>query len=54
MGFPMNNLHLSEKAQNDLAEIKDYITEELENPDSALAIIRKIMKKVCILKIRLI
>ena len=32
----MNNLHLSKEAQNDLAEIKAYITEELENPDAAL------------------
>lgn len=33
----MNNLHLSKEAQNDLAEIKAYIMEELENPDAALA-----------------
>lgn len=46
----MNNLHLSEKAQNDLTEIKGYITEELENPDAALATIRRITKKIRILK----
>lgn len=30
----MNNLHLSKETQNDLAEIKAYITEELEKPDT--------------------
>lgn len=40
----MNNLHLSKEAQNDLAEIKAYITEELENPDAALATISRITK----------
>ena len=46
MGFPMNNLHLSKEAQNDLAEIKVYITEELENPDAALATVGRITKKI--------
>lgn len=46
----MNNLHLSVEAQNDLAEIKAYITEELENPDAALATISRITKKIRILK----
>lgn len=40
----MNNLYLSYEAQNDLAEIKDYITKELENPNTALAIVKKITK----------
>ena len=31
----MNNLHLSEEAQNDLIEIKTYIEEELLNPYQA-------------------
>ena len=44
MGFLMNNLHLSKEAQNDLAEIKAYITEELENPDAALATVSRITK----------
>ena len=38
----MNNLYLSNEAQNDLAEIKAYITDELENPGAALATVRKI------------
>lgn len=46
----MNNLHLSEKAQNDLAEIKDYITEELGSPNAALITISKITKKIRVLK----
>ena len=33
----MNNLHLSEEAQNDLFEIKSYNEEELLNPSAALA-----------------
>lgn len=45
----MNNLHLSKEAQNDLAEIKAYITEELENLDAALAIISRITKKIRVL-----
>lgn len=45
----MNNLHLSKEVQNDLAEIKAYITEELENPDAALAIISRITKKIHVL-----
>ena len=32
----MNNIHLSEEAQNDLVEIKAYIEEELLNPSAAL------------------
>ena len=31
----MNNLHLSYEAQNDLSDIKDYIAEDLENPQAA-------------------
>lgn len=46
----MNNLHLSKEAQNDLAEIKAYITKELENPDAALATVNGITKKIRILK----
>lgn len=46
----MNNLHLSEEALNDLAEVKTYITEELENPDAALATIGRITKKIRILR----
>lgn len=35
--------------QNDLAEIKAYITEELEKPDAALATIGRITKKIRVL-----
>lgn len=46
----MNSLHLSEEAQNDLAEIKLYIAKELENPVAALATVSKITKKIRILE----
>lgn len=46
----MNNLHLSEEAQNDLAEIKAYIEEELLNPSAALTTVSKITKSLRILK----
>lgn len=46
----MYNLYFSPKAQSDLAEIRDYITDELENPTAALATISKITKKIRILK----
>ena len=46
----MNNLHLSKEAQNDLIEIKTYITKELENPDAALATVSRITTKIHILK----
>lgn len=42
----MNNLHLSEEAQADLADIKAYITKELENPVAALSTVRKITKEI--------
>jgi plasmid stabilization system protein ParE len=46
----MNNLHLSKEAQNDLAEIKVYITKELENPNAVLATVSRITKKIHVLK----
>lgn len=46
----MNNLNLSQEAQNDLAEIKAYIDEGLLNPSAALAIISKITKSLRILR----
>lgn len=46
----MNNLYLSENAQNDLAEIKAYIEEELENPSAALATVSRITSSLRILK----
>ena len=46
----MNNLHLSEEAQNDLEDIKAYIEKELINPSAALATVSKITKSLRILK----
>ena len=46
----MNNLHLSEEARNDLAEIKAYIEKELLNPFAALATVSKITKDLRILR----
>lgn len=46
----MNNLHLSEEAQNDLLEIKAYIEEELLNPSAALATVGRITKSLRILQ----
>ena len=46
----MNNLHLSEEAQNDLLEIKAYIEEELLNPSAALAAVSRIAKSLRILQ----
>lgn len=46
----MNNLHLSEEAQNDLLEIKAYIEEELPNPSAALATVSRITKSLRILQ----
>ena len=42
----MNNLHLSEEAQNDLFEIKSYNEEELLNPSAALATVSRITKSL--------
>ena len=42
----MNKLYLSELAQSDLAEIKAYIADELENPSAAIAAVRKITKDI--------
>lgn len=46
----MNNLYFSEEAQNDLAEIKAYIEEELLNPSAALATVSRIIKSLQILR----
>ena len=50
MELPMSNLHLSHEAQNDLAEIKDYIAEDLENPQAAIATVSKITKAIRMLR----
>ncbi len=46
----MNNLHLSEEAQADLAEILEYISNELENHAAALSIVGKITNGMRILR----
>ncbi len=48
----MNNLYLSPDAQNDLAEIKSYITKDLENPQAAMSVVSKIMKTIRLLRER--
>ena len=45
----MNKLHLSPAAQSDLADIKRYITEELENPQAALATVGRITQTMRVL-----
>ena len=46
----MNNLHISEEAQNDLFEIKAYIEEKLRNPAAAQSTVRKITEILRILQ----
>lgn len=46
----MNDLHIAKKAQDDLAEIKQYITEELSNPSAAISTVKKIMASIRILQ----
>ena len=46
----MNNIYFSDDAQHDMLEIKTYITEELGNPSSADAILRKITADIRTLK----
>ena len=46
----MNKLYLAPEAQNDLAEIKAYIAEDLENPTAARSTVAKITKSIRILQ----
>lgn len=46
----MNKLHLSFDARNDLAEIRRYISTELENPSAARRTIAHITKDINILQ----
>ena len=46
----MNNIHLSEEAQNDLLEIKAYIEDDLMNPSAAVATVSRITKSLRILQ----
>ena len=47
--MPVNDLHIAKKGQDDLAEIKQYITEELSNPSAAIATLKKITAFIRIL-----
>lgn len=42
----MDKLKISPEAKKDLAEIKDYISQELGNPQAALNLASKIMEKI--------
>ena len=42
----MNNLRMSPEAQEDLREIRDYISEELQNAEAAKKTVAKITKKI--------
>lgn len=46
----MNKLLLSPVAQDDLTEIKAYITQELQNPDAALHTVGEITKQLRLLQ----
>ena len=42
----MSNIHYSPEAEDDLAEIKKYISEQLENPAAALNTVAKITRRI--------
>lgn len=46
----MNKIHISYDAKMDLAEIKDYISSELANPQAAVNTITRIMKEIRMLQ----
>lgn len=46
----MNNILLSKEAQNDLMEIKDYIEEDLQNPEAARSTVARIIKSIRVLQ----
>lgn len=46
----MANVHLSPAARDDLAEIRRYITEELQNPIAAERTVRRIFKSLRLLE----
>ena len=50
MELPMNNIYLSQEAQDDLVEIKAYIEDVLENPAAALSTVSKITKSLRVLR----
>ena len=48
--MPVNKLNLSSEAKNDLAEIKAYISMELNNPQAAASTLKKITKTMRMLR----
>lgn len=48
--MPVNKLNLSSEAKNDLAEIKAYISMELNNPQAAVSTLKKITKTMRMLR----
>ena len=48
--YQMHKLHLSPEAIHDLEEIRDYIAEELQNPEAALKTIGDITKRLRMLQ----
>ena len=42
----MNNIKYSPEAENDLVELKDYISSEYDNPDAATRIVAMITKRI--------
>ena len=46
----MNKLHISDYARQDLAEIKQYIAEDLDSPNAAAQTVKGILKGISRLK----
>lgn len=46
----MNKLHISDDARQDLAEIKQYIAEDLDSPNAAVQTVKAILKEISRLK----
>ncbi|MFQ9908245.1 MAG: type II toxin-antitoxin system RelE/ParE family toxin [Acutalibacter sp.] len=46
----MNKLHISDDARQDLAEIKQYIAEDLDSPSAAAQTVKAILKGIARLK----
>ncbi|MCL2152846.1 MAG: type II toxin-antitoxin system RelE/ParE family toxin [Oscillospiraceae bacterium] len=42
----MSNIHYTPEAEDDLAGIKEYITEELDNPIAAINTVTRITKRI--------
>lgn len=48
--LPMNKVQLSPEAQDDLTDIRDYIEQELQNPDAALRTVGEITRRLRLLQ----